>query len=70
MKTQPPIGARVSYPGSKFGVIGPCAGVVVRHYRRGWIEVKVDSIPAAWPYAGDTFAPRFSEVQLVEGGEK
>ncbi len=63
MKALPPIGSRVTYPGSKLGVIGPCSGVVVRHFRRGYIEVKVDAIPSAWPYPGDTFAPKFSEVR-------
>lgn len=70
MKTRPPIGSRVSYPGSKLGVIGPCVGVVTRHFARGHIEVKVDCIPSAWPYFGDTFAPRAADVQQVKGGEK
>lgn len=69
MKTIPPIGSRVSYAGSKLGVIGPCRGEVIRHFRRGYVEVRVDSIPSAWPYHGDTFAPKASELQL-EGGEK
>lgn len=67
MKPLPPIGSRVSYPGSKLGVIGPCRGEVVRHLSHGHVVVRVDSIPSAWPYFGDTFAPKASELQL-EGG--
>lgn len=70
MKTPPPIGARVTYPGSKLGVIGQCSGEVLRHLGHGHVLVRVDSIPAAWPYFGDTFAPRAEDIQQVKGGVK
>mgnify|MGYP000988842475 CR=1 FL=1 len=67
MKTMPPIGSRVSYPGSKLGVIGPCRGEVVRHLSHGHVVVRVDSIPSAWPYPGDTFAPKAGDLKMEEG---
>ena len=76
MDTLPAIGARVRYAGSR--AIGPCVGTVIEHspdfdleelealpfMPDTWhVSVEVETLPDPWPYSGNRFAPRVSEVE-------
>lgn len=77
MKTAPPIGTRVLYPGGLD--VGCCTGVVTKHYpslnddslmplpESEWhIEMKPDKLPARWAYKGfDTFEPEVKKLSML-----
>jgi len=71
MTDYPPIGSRVRYSGTVS--VGQCVGTVMRHYPETpshdrYVRMKVDKIPALWPYGDrDEFTPRVENLTVLEG---